>query len=200
VCPTGSPVQIFSALFQENRFVRPPGGSCLRSSARSPNVLRRSRRISLPAPRQTGAKRVAILGFSHNTPVHGVALPDIGEYETPFGPIPVDREASGLLLPGVATKRNLQGNGFAAALAQEAGLPAPGVSAGFWNSGGGRTLVCIPVVGHLIPAGTLPSLSRHQLTAPTLLNCSGSFQENVSLCFWKNARSQGAPRPGFCGA
>jgi AmmeMemoRadiSam system protein B/AmmeMemoRadiSam system protein A len=40
----------------------------------------------------TGAERIVLLGFSHRRMLHGIAVPEVEQIETPLGAIPLDRE------------------------------------------------------------------------------------------------------------
>jgi MEMO1 family protein len=42
----------------------------------------------------TGATRIVILGFSHRVPIHGIAVPQVDQIETPLGAIRIDRETA----------------------------------------------------------------------------------------------------------
>jgi AmmeMemoRadiSam system protein B len=38
-------------------------------------------------------RRVVVLGPAHFTPLHGMAIPSVGAFATPLGPVPVDADA-----------------------------------------------------------------------------------------------------------
>src|SRR5512141_3077471 len=44
-------------------------------------------------PARGVVRRVVLLGPCHRVPVRGLALPDAAAFDTPLGPVPIDREA-----------------------------------------------------------------------------------------------------------
>jgi MEMO1 family protein len=50
-----------------------------------------------------GIRRVVLLGPAHFVPIRGVAVPSAGAFDTPLGPVPVDRSGieAALAMPGV---------------------------------------------------------------------------------------------------
>jgi MEMO1 family protein len=42
---------------------------------------------------RSNVSRVMVLSPAHFTPLHGMAIPSVGAFATPFGPVPVDADA-----------------------------------------------------------------------------------------------------------